>query len=114
MDELTRVLGMSPELVARVAPHLTVLTEGDPDGSTRDPVVARALADTGANTTTRPTPLQTLRIQATAVGQRGARYAVVVVTRAEFQGISPRINILSRARLQLPEHAMTLARSGSR
>ena len=45
VDELADVLGMSPDLFARMAPHLTVLTDGDPDMSTRDPVVARALTD---------------------------------------------------------------------
>jgi general secretion pathway protein K len=45
VEELTDVLGMTPELFARMAPHLTVLTDSDPDMSTRDPLVARALAD---------------------------------------------------------------------
>ena len=45
VDELADVLGMTPDLFARLAPHLTVLTDGDPDMSTRDPVVARALTD---------------------------------------------------------------------
>jgi general secretion pathway protein K len=38
VGELADVLGMTPELFARLAPHLTVLTDGDPDISTRDPV----------------------------------------------------------------------------
>jgi hypothetical protein len=34
------------DLFARIAPHLTVLTDdGDPDISAHDPVVARALTD---------------------------------------------------------------------
>ncbi len=43
LDELGAVLGMTPELLARLRPHLTVYTEADPDGSTRDPVVAAVL-----------------------------------------------------------------------
>lgn len=43
IDELGLVLGVTPELLARLRPHVTVYTDGDPDGSTQDPVVAAAL-----------------------------------------------------------------------
>src|SRR5271168_2184939 len=39
VDELADVLGMTPDLFARLEPHLTVLTDGDPDMSTRDVIV---------------------------------------------------------------------------
>ena len=45
VDELADVLGMTPALFRRMAPHLTVVTNIDPELSTRDPVVARALSD---------------------------------------------------------------------
>jgi general secretion pathway protein K len=45
VDELGAVLGMTPDLLARLRPHMTVYTESDPDGSTGDPMVAAALGD---------------------------------------------------------------------
>ena len=47
VGELRLVLGMSPALVARLAPHLTLYTDSDPDARRADPVVARALALAG-------------------------------------------------------------------
>jgi general secretion pathway protein K len=101
VDELADVLGMTPDLYARMAPHLTVLTEGDPDLSTRDPVVARALTDAGGaaddtgNMTVEPGD-QVLRIEATAIGAGLARYSLVVVASADFQNAAPQVNILLR------------------
>jgi general secretion pathway protein K len=34
---------MTPDVLARLRPHLTLYSEADPDGSTTDPVVAAAL-----------------------------------------------------------------------
>jgi general secretion pathway protein K len=44
-DELGAVLGMTPELLARMRPHLTLHSAVNPDSSTTDPVVAAALGD---------------------------------------------------------------------
>ncbi len=102
VDELADVLGMTPELFARLAPHLTVLTDGDPDMSTRDPVVARALTDAAgvAEDTSlgQQTADQMLRIAVTAVGHDAARYALIVVASADLQNASPRVNVLLRER----------------
>jgi general secretion pathway protein K len=49
IDELGLVLGMTPELPTRLAPHMTVYSDLDPDGSTRDPVVAAALGNPPAS-----------------------------------------------------------------
>jgi general secretion pathway protein K len=43
IDELGAVLGMTSALLTRLRPHVTVFSEADPDGATRDPVVAGAL-----------------------------------------------------------------------
>lgn len=98
VDELEDVLGMSPDLFERLAPHLTVLTDGDPDLSTRDPVVARALTDAAgvADDTvgSQQTADHVLRITVTAIGADSARYATVVVASADFQSASPHVNIL--------------------
>ena len=99
VDELTDVLGMTPELFGRLASHLTVLTDGDPDLSTRDPVVARALVDSAgvADDTVGSQPVadQVLRIAVTAIGNGAARYTAVVVAAADFQNAAPHVNILS-------------------
>jgi len=100
VDELADVLGMTPDLFGRAAPHLTVLTDGDPDLTTRDPVVARALVDSaGVADDTGGSPQtadQVLRITATAIGAGAARYTAVVVAAADFQNASPHVNILLR------------------
>ena len=102
VGELADVLGMTPELWARLEPHLTVLTDGDPDLSTRDPVVARALTDAAGvadDTVAAPqTADQLLRVSVSAVGRNGGRYSLVVVASADFQSRSPRVNILLRER----------------
>ncbi len=102
VDELADVLGMTPELFARMAPHLTVLTDGDPDMSTRDPVVARALTDaagvaddTGGG---QQTADELLRIEVTAIGAGATRFSLVVVASASFQTSPPSVNLLLRQR----------------
>jgi general secretion pathway protein K len=109
VDELTDVLGVTPSLFARVAPHLTVFTDGDPPMSTRDPVVARALTDaagvadvTDATSGTEQTANRMFRISAIALGNGSARYSIVVVASADFQSASPKVNILLREH----EHSM--------
>ncbi|HEY0181870.1 MAG TPA: hypothetical protein VGC09_03595 [Rhodopila sp.] len=102
VEELADVLGMTPDLFARMAPHLTVLSDADPDLSTRDPIVAKALTDvagvadvaTGEETADD----QVLRISATALGGGPARFSIVVVASADFQNPRPHMNILLRER----------------
>ncbi len=113
VDELADVLGMRPALFDRLAPHLTVLTETDPDMTTRDRVVSRALANLAgvADDTLRPaldTGDAVLRIVATAEGQGGARFSIVVVASADFQTPFPRVNILLRQRLITLRPSVTL------
>jgi general secretion pathway protein K len=103
VDELADVLGMTADLYVRMAPHLTVLSDNDPDMSTRDPVVARALSDSAGVADDAVAAPQTgdemLRISATAVGRQSARYSIVVVASANFRNASPRVNILLRQRV---------------
>lgn len=102
VDELRDVLGVTDDLYARLAPHLTVLTDADPDMSTRDPVVARALTDSAgvADDTNVPDQAgdQVLRVDAVAQGKGFARYSVVVVASANFQSARPQVNILLHRR----------------
>jgi general secretion pathway protein K len=102
VDELADVLGVTPELFARMAPHLTVLTEGDPDMSTHDAMVAQALTDAAglADITEIAAPAgdEMFRIGVTAEGPAGARFSETVVASAEFQNAAPHVNILLRER----------------
>ena len=107
VHELTEVLGMTADLYARLAPHLTVLSDDDPDMSTRDPIVARALSDASgvaddaatSQATAAATADEMLRIHATALGPQASRYSIVVVASANFRNASPRVNILLRQRV---------------
>lgn len=101
VEELKYVLGITPALYARMAPHLTVLTDGDPDLSTRDPVVAQALSDTGgggAEASAAPAGGMdsVLRITATAIGPGGIRYTVTEVTTTAFRNVETQMRVLLR------------------
>jgi general secretion pathway protein K len=109
VDELADVLGMTPDLFARLEPHLTVLTDGDPDMSTRDVVVARALADAAGVADDTGAAAQTadalLRISVTALGPGLTRYSRIDVVSADFQNTPPRIRILWQQRVVLPANS---------
>jgi general secretion pathway protein K len=81
LDELRGILGMTPELLARLEPHMTVFSDSDPDGTTKDQVVAAALADLGRKPrpTTTVEDAQIVSITARSVGPTGARFAERVV-----------------------------------
>jgi general secretion pathway protein K len=100
VEELGDVLGMTPALFERLALHVTVLTDGDPDLSTRDPVVAQALTDSAGVADSigdaQQTADQMLRLHVTAIGRNAARYSMVVVATGNFRGASPGVNILLR------------------
>lgn len=102
VEELADVLGMTPELFTRMAPHLTVLTDGDPDMTTRDTVVASALTDASGVADDPGAGQQTadelLRIEATAIGAGATRFSLVVVASASFQNSPPNVNLLLRER----------------
>ena len=107
VDELRLVLGMTPDLFDRLAPHLTVLTDSDPDLSTQDPVVARALTDAaGVAQDAMTLPISDnnlmLHITATAIGPGAARYSVTEVVTTAFHDADPRPHILLRERCLPP------------
>jgi general secretion pathway protein K len=103
VEELADVMYVTPALFARLAPHLTVWTDTDPEMSTHDPVVARALADVAgvADVTGRDlTASRTFRISVVAFGTGASRYSRVVVAAADFQNAPPRVDIMLRERGQ--------------
>ncbi|HEY1260058.1 MAG TPA: hypothetical protein VGF34_12505 [Stellaceae bacterium] len=79
LDELGRVVGMTPAVLAALRPHLTLYGPAEPNPNSPDPVVAAALArlpHTGnaSSPADQQTPdLQTVRIIATAQGPGNAR-----------------------------------------
>lgn len=80
LDELHDVLGMTPDVLAALAPHLTLYSDRDPDLATTDPVVWTALRDTGVAGRSGQASGQVVRITATAQrpdGTRAARQAII-------------------------------------
>ncbi len=80
LGELGDVLGMTPALLAALAPHLTLYSDSDPDPALADPVVRAALRDLGFGERGDPATSQTVRITAVAqrpAGVRAIRSAVV-------------------------------------
>lgn len=84
MDELSLVLAMTPDLLARLRPYVSPWVESNPASSSTDPVIRAALAE--AATTGVPEQAfaepATLTITAVAVGNNGGRFARRLVVRA--------------------------------
>ncbi len=74
LGELGDVFGMTPALLAALAPHLTLYSDGDPDPAAADPVVRAALRDAGYGGRADRTAPRTVRI--TAAARRGDARAV--------------------------------------
>ena len=75
IGELGFVLGVTPELLTRLAPHLTLYTDADPDARRADPVVAQALALAGIPVPTGALPpARVVTITAAAAGREGGRF----------------------------------------
>jgi general secretion pathway protein K len=99
LDELEAVFGMTPGLLARLRPHLTVFTDDDPDGATRDPVVAQALALAGQGG---PPGVEDgaglVSITADARGPGRAHFTVDVIVRTNARAEGRRYEILAHER----------------
>ena len=87
LDELGRVLGMTPAVLAAIRPHLTLFGPPQPNPASADPVVAAALAGI-AQVAAVPVPpnqpqleMTTVRITATALGPQNARVSKTAVVR---------------------------------
>lgn len=77
LDELGSVRGMTPALLAALAPHLSVYTTGDPDVADADIVVLVAMrAATGrpVRSERAGAPPAVVRITAAAAGPNGSRF----------------------------------------
>jgi general secretion pathway protein K len=84
LDELGLVLGMTPDLLARLRPHLTLYHAGDPDPRAADPVVAaalRLLTDTAIRPPSDSGAGRVVTIVATAAGANNSRFTRRAVVR---------------------------------
>ncbi len=90
IEELGRVRGMTPELLAALRPHLTLFGPGVPDADGGDPVVALAVAEAARTSAGLAPPLAlsdpssgviTARISATAKGPGGAVSSRLAIAR---------------------------------
>jgi general secretion pathway protein K len=100
IDELGAVLGMTPELLARLRPHLTVFTDGDPNAATQDPIVAQAIVAAGLRgTEAEEGATGLLSVTADARGPGQARFAVHVIVRTNPRPEGRRYDIVSYERL---------------
>ena len=85
LDELGRVLGMTPAVLAAIRPHLTLFGPPQPNPASADPVVAAALAaipqapQAPVSANQPPPDLLTVRITATAFGADNARVTKTAV-----------------------------------
>jgi hypothetical protein len=87
IDELTRVIGMTPELVDTLRPHLTLYGPALPDKAAADPTVSAALGylaqqnETQALAPPAASGSPTLRIAARAQGPGSARSSATAIVR---------------------------------
>src|SRR5579863_3149191 len=95
LDELNDIVGMTPETVAALKPHLSLFAPALPSPAHADPIVAAALAiitQSGAPASilpTQPSDNRTARIAVIALGPNNAvvaRTAIVKVGPAQPQG----------------------------
>jgi general secretion pathway protein K len=100
IDELGAVIGMTPDLLARLRPHLTLFTDADPPITTRDMIVARALALAGQLTVeASDAGEQSISVTADARGPFGGRFIRRVAVRINVFPRGDRYEILARERL---------------
>ena len=77
IDELGDVLGMTPELLQRLRPHVTAWGEGNPDPEFADPVVLTALRELGKGAVLpggTGSDILVVAITAAASGPSGSRF----------------------------------------
>jgi general secretion pathway protein K len=104
LDELGSVLGMTPVLLARLRPHMTVYSDTDPDGSSSDKIVTAALGETGMVTASGAAGLEVVTIIAEARGLGNAAFGERVVVRLGGAGSGHPFDILALDR-RVPEQA---------
>lgn len=95
--DLGAVLGMTPELLARLEPNVSVLTDTDPDLSASPPLVRQVIQDLRGTrpTTSRRRPLRTVTVSALVAGDAGGRFGRRAVIRLGIAPKEPLFQILT-------------------
>jgi general secretion pathway protein K len=94
IDELGRVLGITPGALAAIRPHLTLFGPSEPSAATADPIVAAAIAEVmragepASPVSQTPPDVLTVRITALALGPSNARASCSGIIR--FGAMLPR------------------------
>jgi general secretion pathway protein K len=104
LDELGAVLGMTPDLLNRMRPHLTLYSEADPDASTTDPVVAAALGNQARAAVRRNSDegSQVATVSVVVRGRRRTGFSERVIVRTNALDGIRRHEILLRAPMAMP------------
>jgi general secretion pathway protein K len=81
LDEVGNVLGMTPQIMQRLAPHLSIYAQDTPDPNLADAVVAKAMRESGEDYSDAASPDNGLALSITATAARAGaiftRYAVI-------------------------------------
>lgn len=87
--DLGAVLGMTPDLLTRLEPNVSVLTDTDPDLTVSPPLVRQVIQDLRGSrpTTSRRRPLRTVTVSTQVAGDAGGRFGRRAVIRL---GIAPK------------------------
>jgi general secretion pathway protein K len=89
LDEIQRVVGMTPELFQRLKPHLSLYQPGDPDPRMADAIVAAALKSLPTRPQVRNTdgqPARAVSITAQVTTESGGHFVRHAVVRLEPPG----------------------------
>ena len=97
VDEVGAVLGMTPALLDRMRPYLSVLTDTGPDPAAAAPVVLQAIRDVsgpprGGAT---PAPPRTVTITAAAISDAGGRFTRRAAIRLGATSKEPLVRVLT-------------------
>jgi general secretion pathway protein K len=100
LGELSNVLGMTPQVLARMAPYLSIYNDGEPVLKSADPLVAQAIHDVVGDRyvtsdSSGATGRRTLTITATARGPTGAAFRRSAVIRTDSNAAPVGYRILS-------------------
>jgi len=93
--ELGAVLGMTPDLLTRLSPNVTVLTDLDPDPAAAPPLVRQAMEDLRPAGAVRRQPPRTVTITAGITGDLGGRFVRRAAVRLGATEKEPLLQILT-------------------
>ncbi len=97
LDEVGAVLGMTPDLLARVRPYLSLYANGTPDPASARPPVLAALREALGGSTPPPSgaPPSAVGITAVAAGPNGTRFARHAILRLSSQSGAPPVQVMA-------------------